>query len=95
MSFNSTPIHDIYLLKEISWYERDVDALVGKSALKSFSNHLLYLVEEIMPLSLFSDEVTTEEKQKLAELLKSFDENKTFRSCHRANFEKNNFSQIK
>ena len=46
----------------MSWYERDVDALDGKSVEKSFSNHFWYLVEEIMPLLLFSDKVTTEEK---------------------------------
>jgi len=54
----SSPLHDISLFKEMCWYEENVDGLFGKSAWK---NHCWYLVDEIMPLSLFSDAVMNEE----------------------------------
>jgi len=63
----SLPVHDISLLKEICWYEENVDGLVAKSAWKAFSNHLWSLVVEIILLSLFSDVVTNEEKEEIVE----------------------------
>ena len=68
-----------------------MDALVGKSAWKAFSNHLWYLVEEIMPLSLFSDAVTNKEKEEIVEKLKSYEDASSFCSRQGTGFGRPNF----
>lgn len=43
---------------------------VGKAALGKFSNHLWYLSEEMLGLSLFDDNVSSEEKRSILEAMK-------------------------
>lgn len=50
------PNQDLCFLKSLKEYET-VDKLISKAALSKFSNHLWYLSEEIVLLSLFDDEV--------------------------------------
>lgn len=54
------PVNDLQLLRSIQSYN---DEVISTSALKAFRNHLWYLTEELVPLSLFSKLVTTEDKQ--------------------------------
>ena len=70
----AAPINDTKLLQDISSFT-EKDKLVGNSALKSLKNHLWYLTEELVPLSLFSNEISQKEKTKMVEAIISF---KTF-----------------
>ena len=91
--FRTTP-YDITLLKEISWYEKNANALVGKLAWKAFSHHLWYFVEKIMPLSLFSDAVTNKEKEEIVEKLKSIEDSSSFSNRQGTGFGRPNFPTL-
>ena len=60
-----------------------MNALLGKSAWKAFSNHLWYLVEEIMLLSLLSGAVTNKVKEEIFEKLTSVEDLTSFSSPQR------------
>ena len=80
-----------------------MNALVGKSAgckiseclgWKAFSKHLWYLLEEIIPLSLFGDAVTNKEKEEIVEKLKSYVDSSSFSSRQRTGFGSTNFPSL-
>ena len=89
-----TTLYDITLLKEISWYEENVNALVGKLAWKALSHHLWYVVEKIMPLSLFSDAFTNKEKEEIVEKLKSIEDSSSFSNRQGNGFGRPNFPTL-
>ena len=59
----SAPLNDLLFITDIKKYK---EATCSTEALKAFSRHLDYLTEELIPLGLFSDEVSDIEKQNLA-----------------------------
>ena len=64
----------------------DIDKVIGISALKAFKNHLWYLVEELVPLLLFSNEVSIDDKVKIVKTLKSFEKKEKFQSRYGTGF---------
>ena len=62
------PVNDLNLCKQIKQYS-SVNKVVSKSALKKFENHLWYLGSELLPLSLFSSKITSEEKGLIADAM--------------------------
>ena len=52
------------LIKELLQY-KEIDNGTSESALKAISRHLWYLCEELVPLSLFDDELDVDEKERL------------------------------
>ena len=58
------------------------DNEVSGSVLQSFSKHTCYLTEELVLLSLFSDNVSDMEKREIAEKLKSYCSKKVTGFCH-------------
>ena len=64
------------------------DTTVSESLIKSFSNHTWYLTEELILLSLFSEQVTLEEKEKIVKKLKSFEKINEFKNRHGSGFGK-------
>ena len=66
------PINDLNLFKSLLQY-REVDRELADSALDTLSRHRWYLAEHVIPFALFSDNVTEEEKAKMAEKLLSLE----------------------
>ncbi len=62
------PSNDLNLYKALLQY-REVDRELADSALETLSRHRWYLAEHVVPFALFSDNVTDEEKAKIAEKL--------------------------
>lgn len=62
------PVNDLMLLQRLTEYAM-VDADSARTAHKALSNHLWYLTEELVPLSLFSDSVEDEVKDDIAQVL--------------------------
>ena len=62
------PSNDLNLYKALLHY-REVDRELADSALDTLSRHRWYLAEHVVPFALFSDNVTEEEKAKIAEKL--------------------------
>lgn len=58
------PFQDICLLKTLKSYEK-VDATISEAALKKFCQHLWYLNDEIVMLSIFDDSVDDETKTRI------------------------------
>ena len=71
------------------------DKLVGNSALKAFRNHLWYLIEELVPLSLFSNEITYDNKAKIIEAMKYFKSYPKFQSRHGTGYGKPTFPKLR
>ncbi|XP_055916769.1 uncharacterized protein LOC129949371 [Eupeodes corollae] len=59
-----SPYQDLCFLKAMKDYEQ-VDQSISKAALKKFSQHLWYLTDEVVMLSLFDDEMVLETKTKM------------------------------
>ena len=59
------PYNDLMLLKSVMDYA-ELDKLMSNSAEKAFLRHL-YAVPEMIPLSVFSSVVSTNEREKIAE----------------------------
>ena len=66
------PINDLNLFQSLLQY-REVDRELADSALETLSRHRWYLAEHVIPFALFSDNVTEEEKSKMAEKLLSLE----------------------
>ena len=62
------PSNDLALLKALKEYEV-IDSVAANTALKAFSNHLWYLTQELVPLSLFCSSVNNEAKEEMREKL--------------------------
>lgn len=58
------PANDLSLIAELEKYSR-YNELIALPVLNSFLNHLWYLGEELVVLSLFSDKVTVEDKNRM------------------------------
>lgn len=58
------PNQDLCFLKAVKEYEK-VDMTISKAAIRKFSNHLWYLCEETVILSLFDNEVDSQTKTKI------------------------------
>ena len=65
---SSAPSNDLSLIKSL-YHFKDIDSVAASAALKSLKNHMWYLTEELVPLSLFSPLVPNEEKTEIAEKL--------------------------
>ena len=65
------PYNDLYLYKSLLMY-REVDKVVADSAIKAFFRHRWYLTGEWVVLSLFSEKVPIQQKEKMrTQLIKS------------------------
>ncbi|KAF2891613.1 hypothetical protein ILUMI_14560 [Ignelater luminosus] len=67
------PWNDILLLKNLNKY-KEKDAIVAGACLQKFVNHLWYLTDEAVLFSLFDDNVPLEEKQRMTEKLREFNQ---------------------
>ena len=65
---NSTgaPSNDLLLYKNIMKFT-PIDPTIGEAALKAMKNHLWYLVPDMIPLALFDDHLSANEKQKIVQ----------------------------
>lgn len=72
----SAPRVDLTLIKTLHRYKQ-IDSTVASSALKKLQLHMWYLTEEMVPLSLFDDDVAKEDKMAIAETLLKTEESST------------------
>lgn len=70
------PINDLKFLKELNLYS-EFDNEIATTAGLAFENHLWYLSDELIILSLFSDKVSTEEKFNMVQMLTPDHEDRT------------------
>lgn len=89
---SSAPQHDIKLLEKLNSYIQ-VDKVVGEAAIGAFKNHMWYLSQELVPLDLFSDEVTATQKKEMADKINSLKES-SFTNRHGNGFGKPNFPDL-
>ena len=76
----SAPCHDLNLINSILQF-KEINQRAAKGALKGIGNHLWYLTEELLPLSLFSNNVLEDTKAKIAKtILSSGPEAKSIRT---------------
>ena len=76
----SAPCHDLNLINSILQF-KVINQRAAKGALKGIGNHLWYLTEELLPLSLFSKNVSEDTKAKIArKILSSGPEAKSMRT---------------
>jgi len=64
-------INDLKLIQSIVHY-KPINATIYKSAISAIGRHLWYLSQELVPMSLFSDKVSSNEKETLVTKLKLF-----------------------
>ena len=74
------PINDLKLLRRLQEYGA-VDAVIAEAAEKAFSRHLWYLTEELVPLCLFSEDVTEEDKATIAKELLQLPKDSPLKRC--------------
>lgn len=85
------PHQDLMFLKSLIEY-KNINAEISKAASTKFSNHLWYLSEELVSLSLFDDEVSSDVK---LEILKSMEERKPIdQNLKRVKVEKTNLDSF-
>ena len=70
---SGAPGNDVKLINTLLEYQQ-TDPTVATAALKAFSNHMWYLTEELVPLSLFSSSTSDETKQLLVDEIKKHSE---------------------
>lgn len=58
------PVNDMLLIKQIHQYST-INKTVSDIAMKKLENHLWYLGAELLPLCLFSDKISVEEKRQI------------------------------
>ena len=76
----SAPCHDLSLINSILQF-KEINQRAAKGALKGIGNHLWYLTEELLQLSLFSNNVSEDTKAKIAKtILSSGPEAKSMRT---------------
>ena len=68
------PINNFLLIKSIIKYAEVAD-FCSQSVLKSFSNHLWYVCEETVALSMFSSKLSNQVKEKMVEKLLQCEKN--------------------
>ena len=92
----SAPLNDLDLLVSIANYP---DKIVAEAAMKAVKRHLWYLTEEMVPLALFSPDLSNKKKDELSKyILKLNDESnneKIVTNRHGTSFGKPNFPTIK
>ena len=71
------PYNDFNVWKDVKSYH---DKGISESALKVIERHLWYLAEETAVLCLFSDKVSSEEKNTMAKTLLKYSRNQTLRT---------------
>ena len=64
----NSPVNDLALVQKISTCSA-IDQKCKASALESLGNHLWYLTPELVPLCLFSDDVDTDVKDRIAKAI--------------------------
>ena len=64
----SAPSNDLSMMQSL-YHFKNIDSIAANATLKSLKNHIWYLTEELVPLSLFSPEVVNEEKAQIAQKL--------------------------
>lgn len=77
-------LNDLKFLKELEEYGR-IDREVSDVAIEAITRHLYYLGEELIVLSLFSDKMSANEKNDMAQMLLELDNvipGRNFRSNH-------------
>ena len=76
----SVPCHDLNLINNILQF-KEINQGAAKGTLKGIGNHLWYLTEELLPLSLFTNSVSEDTKVKIAKkVLSSGPEDKSMRT---------------
>ena len=79
VSFNSSsyrfgaPANDLDLINKLIRY-REVDYAMAKKVMHKLKNHLWYVVEEMVPLSLFSSTVSENAKDRIVKKMLSYPE---------------------
>ena len=73
----------------------NTDTIISQSLIKSFSKHTWYLTDELVPLCLFSDQVTHTDKQIIVNKLKSLEKVQTFINRYGSGFGKPMFPEVK
>jgi len=63
---SDAPVNDLQLYKNIKQYA-EVNKAVADAALKNIDRHLWYVGPELVPLALFSNKVSVEEKRRIIE----------------------------
>jgi len=66
----AAPYHDLKFLQKLLDF-KEVDEKTSEAAVKKIANHLWYLTEELIPLSLFDPEVPVEDKSAIVDAMKN------------------------
>ena len=75
----SAPRLDIQFIKQLTMYQ-NIDRDISECVLKSVVRHLWYLTPELIPLALFDNAVSDDEKKQLAKQLTEISVPQTFKS---------------
>ena len=67
---SSASQNDLNFLKRLETY-KNTDKVCSDAAIRAFQNHLWYLTEELSVLGLYSNNVSPQVKEKMAQKLKS------------------------
>ena len=62
------PYHDFQFMRELISY-RDIDPEISKATAKKFSNHFWYLAPETVGLSIFDDNVPTQVRANMTQVM--------------------------
>jgi len=65
---SDAPVNDLILFRKIKQYA-DINKVVSQAAIKKLQNHTWYLGSEMVPLALFSNKVSDEEKKLIVEAM--------------------------
>ena len=68
------PLNDLLLFRQIQLYS-DINSVVSKAVMKKLQNHTWYLEAKMLPLSLFSRNVSVEKKTLIVEAMVHCGEN--------------------
>ena len=77
----SAPNNDLTLVQNLVKFSQ-VDEVISREVLKGFKNHYWYLVQEMVPLSLFDPNLTCDEKSQIAVALLRSEKYESFQNRH-------------
>ena len=90
---SSAPKHDLALIDSLNMYKL-VDKTVANATLIAFSKHIWYLSEDLVPLSIFSHNVSDTEKQQIADSILDQEDTGKYIHIHGEGFGKPNFFHL-
>ena len=86
----SAPINDLELISEIENYP---DEVISEAALKAVKHHLWYLAQEMVPLALFSNDLSCVKKDQISKAIQNHNA-VTLTNRHGTSFGKPNFPVV-